>query len=382
MFNLPAHELEVVKLARQWVTDRVKPVVRELEHADTYPAALIDEMKELGFYGLLVPEEYGGNPVSMLCFARVTEEISKGWMSLAGAFGGHSVTCYLIDKYGTESQKRSWLPLLATGEGRGTMALTEPSGGSDLQAMRSFAERRGDKYILNGSKTFITGAQHARFFSLLVKTDRNANPPYKGISLLIAEPGPGFTVTRKLDKLGYKGVETCELSFEDYEVPADHLLGQEGDGFLLMMNGLEVGRIQVAARAVGVAAAAFEDSIRYAQQREAFGKPIWEHQAVGHRLAEMATKLEAARLLVYQAAAKKDSGERNDLEASMAKYYASEICMELSADAIRTLGGYGYMKEYDVERYYRDAPLMVVGEGTNDILKNVMIRQLIKEYPV
>jgi alkylation response protein AidB-like acyl-CoA dehydrogenase len=379
VFVLPDHERVVVDLAREFVRDAVKPVVRHLEHGDIYPTELINTMKEVGFYGLLVPEEYGGTPVSLLCFAQVTEEISKGWMSLAGAFGGHSVTCFLIDKYGTAEQKAKWLPHLATGEGRGTMALTEPGGGSDLQAMRTVARRQGDSYIVNGSKTFITSAQSAQYFSMLVKTDTHIQPAHKGISLLIAEPGPGFVVSRKLDKLGYKGLETCELAFTDYEVPAQNLLGKEGEGFLLMMNGLEIGRIQVAARALGVAAAAYEDALRYSQERFAFGKPIWEHQAVGHRLADMGTKLQAARLLVYQAAAKKDSGQRSDLDAAMAKYYASEVCQEIAMDAIRTLGGYGYVKEYDVERYYRDAPLMIVGEGTNDVLKNVMIRQMIRE---
>lgn len=381
MFELRSEEQAIVDMVREFVETRVKPAVRHFDQTDTYPAELVDEMKELGLFGLLVPEEYGGNPVSMLCFARITEELARGWMSLTGALGGHSVTCYLIDRYGTEEQKRKWLPLLATGEGRGTMALTEPGGGSDLQAMRTFAERRGDHYVINGSKTFITNAQQARFFSLLVKTDRDIRPAHRGISLFIAEPGPGFIVGNPMDKMGYKGIETCPITFEDYRIPADHLLGEEGRGFVMMMDGLEVGRIQVAARALGIATAAFEDSIRYAQQREAFGKPIWQHQAVGHRLAEMATKLEAARLLTYRAAAYKDTGRRCDLEAGMAKYYATETAQELVLDAIRTFGGYGYIKDYPVERYYRDSPILIVGEGTNDILKNVMIRRLVEEFP-
>lgn len=382
MFQLSSEEQAIVDMVREFVETRVKPAVRRFDQTDTYPAELVDEMKELGLFGLLVPEEYGGNPVSMLCFARITEELARGWMSLTGALGGHSVTCYLIDRYGTEKQKTEWLPLLATGEGRGTMALTEPGGGSDLQAMRTFAERRGDHYVINGSKTFITNAQQARFFSLLVKTDRDVRPAHRGISLFIAEPGPGFVVGNPMDKMGYKGIETCPITFEDYRIPADHLLGEEGQGFVMMMDGLEVGRIQVAARALGIATSAFEDSIRYAQQREAFGKPIWQHQAVGHRLAEMATKLDAARLLTYRAAAYKDSGRRCDLEAGMAKYCATETAQELVLDAIRTFGGYGYIKDYPVERYYRDSPILIVGEGTNDILKNVMIRRLVQEFPV
>jgi alkylation response protein AidB-like acyl-CoA dehydrogenase len=377
MFELNSAEQMVVEMARDWVDQKVKPVVQRYEHTDTYPAELVDQMKELGFFGLMVPEEYGGNRVSTLCFARVTEEIARGWMSLSGALGSHSVTAYLVLTHGTEEQRRRYLPGMATGEARAAMALTEPGGGSDLQAITTFAAREGDTYVINGAKTFITNAQHARYFSLLAKTDRQIQPAHRGISLFLAEAGPGLHVTRKLDKLGYKGTETCELSLEEYRTPAGTLLGHEGAGFALMMDGLEVGRIQVACRALGVAAAALEDSIVYAQQRVAFGKPIWQHQAVGHHLAEMATKLEAARLLTYQAAALKDRGRRCDMEAGMAKYYASEVCGELTLTAMRIFGGYGYMKEFNVERYYRDAPLMIIGEGTNEIQKNVIARQLI-----
>jgi alkylation response protein AidB-like acyl-CoA dehydrogenase len=289
------------------------------------------------------------------------------------------VTATVISKYGTEEQKRRCLPLMATGEGRGAMALTEPQGGSDLQAITTHAVRQGDNYVINGTKTWITNARHARFLSVMAKTDKQATPPYKGISLFIAEPGPGFSVSKNLPKLGYKGVESCELAFEDFVVPAASLLGgQEGQGFVQMMNGLEVGRIQVASRSLGVARAALEDSVRYAQQRETFGKPIWQHQAIGHMLAEMATKLDAARLLTHRAALLYDQGARCDMEAGMAKYYASEVAQEISFMALRIHGGYGYSQEYNVERYYRDTPLMVVGEGTNEIQKNVIAKQLVQ----
>lgn len=379
MYQLPDFEQAVVAMTREFVDKEVRPVVRELDHTDTYPDALINQMKELGFFGLLVPEEFGGNKVSALCFAMVTEELSRGWMSLAGAIGGHSVTCHCILQYGTPEQKQRYLPVLATGAGRGAMALTEPQGGSDLQSITTTAVRDGDHYVINGSKTWITNARHARFVSLLVKTDKEAAPAYKGISLFIAEPGPGFTVSRNLPKLGYKGVESCELHFEDFRVPAAALLGGvEGQGFLQMMNGLEIGRIQVAARALGVAQAALEDSIRYAQERVTFGKPIWQHQAVGHMLAEMATKLEAARLLVHRSAVLFDQGKRCDMEAGMGKLFASEVAQEISLAALRIHGGYGYSQEFHIERYYRDAPLMIVGEGTNEIQKNVIVRQLIQ----
>jgi hypothetical protein len=292
------------------------------------------------------------------------------------------VVARLISKFGTQEQKSGWLPRLATGEVRATMALTEPGGGSDLQAIRTRAVRHGaGGYQVDGVKTWITNARRAGVTALLCKTDTDASPPSRGISILLTEPGPGFTVSRDLPKLGYKGVESCELVFDGYRCPPGALLGgREGEGFGQMMDGLELGRIQVAARAVGVARAALEDSLRYAQQREAFGQPIWRHQAVGHRLADMATAVEAARLLTTRAAAALDAGHRSDLEAGMAKLFASEACQAVTGDAIKVHGGYGYSPEFDVERYYRDAPLMVVGEGTNDIQRNVIIRQLIDRY--
>ena len=381
--DLPPDERDIVGVVRDWVTSSVRPVARDLEHANTYPAELIQTMKELGVYGLVIPQDYGGAAVSTACFALVTEELARGWMSLAGAMGGHSVIARVISRFGTQAQKDTWLPRMATGEVRAAMALTEPSGGSDLQAIRTRATRAGDGgYRLDGTKTWITNARMADLTAVLCKTDPDAAPASRGISILLATKGPGFTVSRDLPKLGYKGVESCELVFDSHPCPADALLGGgEGQGFRQMMDGLELGRIQVAARAVGVARAALEDSLRYAQQRETFGQPIWRHQAVGHRLADMATQVEAARLLTTRAAAALDAGGRSDLEAGMAKLFASEMCLQVTADAIRVHGGYGYSAEFDIERYYRDAPLMVVGEGTNDIQRSVIIRQLIGRYP-
>jgi alkylation response protein AidB-like acyl-CoA dehydrogenase len=304
-------------------------------------------------------------------------------MSLAGAMGGHTVVAKLLVTYGTPEQKDAWLPRMATGEVRATMALTEPGGGSDLQAMRTTARRDGDEYVVNGAKTWITNARRSQLIALLCKTDPSAVPSHRGVSILLAEHGPGFTVSRDLPKLGYKGVESCELAFDDFRVPAANLLGgTEGEGFAQMMRGLEIGRIQVASRALGVARAALEDSLRYAQQRESFGKPIWQHQSVGNYLADMATKLQAARQLTLYAARRYDSGTRSDLEAGMAKLFASEAAMEITLNAVRIHGGYGYSTEFDVERYFRDAPLMIVGEGTNEIQRNVIARQLIKRHRI
>jgi alkylation response protein AidB-like acyl-CoA dehydrogenase len=379
--DLDPDERDIVAVVHDWVRDSVLPVAHDLEHADTYPAELINTMKELGVYGLVIPERYGGAGVSTACFALVAEELARGWMSLAGAMGGHSVVARLITRFGTDEQKDTWLPRMATGQVRAAMALTEPSGGSDLQAIGTRATRDAGGYRLDGVKTWITNARAAGVTAVLCKTDPDAVPASRGISILLAGKGPGLTVSRDLAKLGYKGVETCELVFDGYQCAAGALLGgEEGAGFAQMMDGLELGRIQVAARAVGVARAALEDSLRYAQQRETFGQPIWRHQAVGHRLADMATLVEAARLLTTRAAAALDTGRRSDLEAGMAKLFASEACLQVTADAIRVHGGYGYSAEFDIERYYRDAPLMVVGEGTNDIQRNVIIRQLIDRY--
>jgi alkylation response protein AidB-like acyl-CoA dehydrogenase len=377
--RLPEEERTVVATVREFVDERVRPVARELEHAGTYPAELVDGMKELGVFGLVVPEEHGGTPVSTACFALVTEELARGWMSLAGAMGGHSVVCSLLARAGTREQRERWLPLLATGEVRAAMALTEPGGGSDLQAMRTVARPDGDGWVVDGAKTWITNARRAGVVALLCRTDPAADPPHRGMSILLCEHGPGFEVSRDLPKLGYRGVESCELVFDGYRAPAGAVLGGEpGHGFAQMMRGLELGRVQVAARAVGVARAAFEDALRYAQERESFGRPIWRHQSVGNLLADMATRLSAARALLLTAADRLDRGERADLEAGMAKLFASEAAMQNALDAVRVHGGAGYSTEYDVERYFRDAPLMIVGEGTNEIQRQVIAEQLVR----
>lgn len=377
--GLSREEAAIVALVREFTDKEVRPVVRELEHANDYPAKLIDQMKDMGIFGLAIPEPWGQAQVSAQCYAAVTEELSRGWMSLAGAMGGHTVVAKLLVSFGTPEQKDAYLPRMATGEVRAAMALTEPGGGSDLQSMRTTARRDGSDYLVNGAKTWITNARRSQLVALLCKTDPSADPAHKGVSILLAEHGPGFHVSRDLPKLGYKGVESCELAFDGFRVPDSALLGgEEGHGFAQMMRGLEIGRIQVASRALGVARAALDDSLRYAQQREAFGKPIWQHEAVGNYLADMATKLEAARQLVRYAARRYDSGERADMEAGMAKLFASETAMEIALNALRIHGGYGYSTEFDVERYFRDAPLMIVGEGTNEIQRNVIVRQLVR----
>ncbi len=375
---LSAEERQVVATVRDWVDREVRPVARDLEHANEYPEKLIDQMKHLGIFGLAIPEPYGEAPVSTQCYVGVTEELARGWMSLAGAMGGHTVVSKLILAFGTDEQKNRYLPQMATGEIRATMALTEPGGGSDLQAMTTVARRDEHGYTVNGAKTWISNARRSQLIALLCKTDPAASPRHRGISILLVEHGPGLVVSRDLPKLGYKGVESCELAFDNFRAPLDAVLGGvEGYGFAQMMKGLETGRIQVASRALGVGQAAFDDALAYAQQRESFGVPIWKHQAVGGYLAEMATKLTAARQLVLHAAQRFDAGERCDMEAGMAKYYASEVAMEVALNAVRIHGGYGYSTEYDVERYFRDAPLMIVGEGTNEIQRNVIASQLV-----
>jgi alkylation response protein AidB-like acyl-CoA dehydrogenase len=371
-------EAMLVATVREFVDKEVRPTVREVEHANEYPEAWIEQMKRIGIYGLAIPEEYGGTPVSMSCYVLVTQELARGWMSLAGAMGGHTVVAKLLALFGTEEQKQRYLPLMATGELRATMALTEPGGGSDLQSMTTTALPDGDQLVINGSKTWISNARRSGLIALLCKTDPKATPRHHGISVLLVEHGPGLTVSRDLPKLGYKGVESCELSFDGYRAPRSAILGGEpGRGFSQMMKGLETGRIQVASRALGVATAALDDALDYAQQRESFGQPIWKHQSVGNYLADMATKLTAARQLTFYAAERYDSGERCDMEAGMAKLFASEVAMEIALNAVRIHGGYGYSTEYDVERYFRDAPLMIVGEGTNEIQRNVIAAQLV-----
>ncbi len=381
--ELDAEETAIVEVVRDFVDREVRPVVQELDHGNVYPDKLIEQMKELGIFGLAIPEPWGEVSVSTPCYAAVTEELARGWMSLAGAMGGHTVVAKLLVAYGSTEQKDHYLPRLATGEIRATMALTEPAGGSDLQAVRTTALRDGDDYVINGSKTWITNARRSQLVALLCRTDPEAQPAHRGISILLVEKGPGFEVSRDLPKLGYKGVESCELSFDDFRTPASSLLGgQEGQGFSQMMRGLEIGRIQVACRALGVGRAALEDSLAYAQERESFGKPIWQHQSVGNYLADMATALTAARQLVMYAARVYESGQRADLEAGMAKLFASETAMKIALDAVRIHGGYGYSTEFDVERYFRDAPLMIVGEGTNEIQRNVIARQLVQRHPI
>jgi alkylation response protein AidB-like acyl-CoA dehydrogenase len=376
--TLTDDETQMVALTARFVDEHVRPRVREFEADDVYPAELIDEMKTLGFFGLLAPAEHGGVDVSAACFARVTEELARGWMSLAGAIGGHSVITYLIKTFGTPGQRAKYLPAMAGGSVRATMALTEPGGGSDLQAMRTHAVPDGEGWSITGSKTWISNAAHSGLIGLLCVTDRAASPAHRGMSVLLVEPGDGLTVSPKLPKLGYRGVEACELVFDAMSVPGDAVLGgTPHEGWAQMMRGLEVGRVQVAARAVGVGQAALDDAVKYAQERESFGKPIWQHQSVGNLLADMATKVRAARLLTLDAAEKLDAGERADMEAGMAKLFASEAAMQVALDAIRVHGGYGYSKEYDVERYFRDAPLMIVGEGTNEIQRTVIAAQLI-----
>ena len=379
MPGLSTEEEAIVEVVAKFVDSDVRPVVNALEHANTYPEALIEQMKALGVFGLAIPEPYGDFGVSTPCYARVTEELARGWMSLAGAFGGHSVVSKLIGRFGTEEQRRRYLPRMATGELRATMALTEPDGGSDLQALRTVARPVDGTWVIDGAKTWITNARRSGLVALLCKTDPKAEPAHRGISILLVEKGPGFEISRDLPKLGYKGVESCELHFDGFVVPGDAVLGGTvGRGFAQMMAGLEVGRIQVAARAIGVARAAFDDALRYSQERHTFGQPIWQHQSIGNYLADMATNIAAARQLNLYAAERVDSGQRADLEAGMAKLFASEMAAKVTLDAVRIHGGYGYSTEFEVERYFRDAPLMIVGEGTNEIQRNVIARQLVQ----
>lgn len=382
--QLSEEEHAIVEVVRDFVDQQVRPLARDLERTDTYPEALIEQMKAIGIYGLAIPQPYGEVKVSTPCYALVCEELSRGWMSLAGAMGGHTVVAKLLLEFGTEAQRQHYLPRMATGQLRATMALTEPRGGSDLAHLTTTATATGeaDGWVINGAKTWISNARRSGLIALLCRTDPDAAPPHTGISILLVEKidgvRDGLTVAKDLPKLGYKGVESCELFFDNCRVPADAVLGdQPGVGFEQMMRGLELGRINVAARATGVAKAALNDALAYAQTRESFGKPIWRHQAVGHLLADMATKYAAAHQLLLHAARVIDTGARADLEAGMAKLFASEAAMQITIDAIRVHGGMGYSTEFDVERYFRDAPLMIVGEGTNEIQRNVIVGQLI-----
>ncbi len=373
----------VVAQIKRFVDREVIPVARDLELADEYPEQLVQQMKEMGLFGAIIPPEYGGAGLSFSTYAAVIEELTRGWMSLSGVINSHLIMAYAVLTFGTEEQRRQWLPAMAAGEKRGGICLTESHAGSDLQAIRTTAQRDGDNYVVNGQKFYITNGLHGNTFALLARTDPAATPRHRGMSLFVAEKGPGFSVGQKFKKLGYRGVDTVELLFEDYHVPMENLIGRtEGQGFKQVMSGLEVGRINVAARGVGLARAAFEAAIKYAQQRNTFGKPIAQHQAIQLKLADMGTRLEAARLLVRQAAEKKDAGERVDLEAGMAKLFATETAQHICLEAMRIHGGVAYMQDLPVERFYRDAPLLLIGEGTNEIQSLVIARQLLERYPV
>ena len=374
---------EIVAAVREFVDREVVPVASQLEHADEYPADLVAGMRELGLFGVAISERFGGLGLDLETYALINEELSRGWMSLSGILNGHFVTAWMIETFGTGEQQGRWLPRMASGEIRAAFAMTEPHAGSDLQAIRTRAERDGDEYVVTGEKTWITNAQRATLLTALVKTDLDADPPHRGTSTLIVEKDPEQDVAglsiRPLEKLGYKGLETCSVAFDGVRVPATNLLGgEEGSGFRQFMAAIELGRVNIAARGVGLAQAALDAALRYARERETFGKPIAEHQAIQLKLATMATRIEAARQLTLHAARRKQSGERADLEAGMAKLFASEVALECATEAMRIHGGYGYSPEYLVERLYRDAPLLVIGEGTNEIQQLVIARRLLE----
>lgn len=373
----------VVTEIRRFVDREVIPIAHNLEHSDTYPFELIDKLRQLGVFSATIPEAYGGLGFDFATYVQIIEELARGWMSLAGIVNTHVLVAYMIAAHGTEEQRQRFLPQMAEGDRRGGLCISEANAGSDVQAITTTAVHNVlNGYVLNGSKLWVTNGVHASIFAVLARTDPSAHPPHRGMSVFLVEKGtPGLSVSRTFEKLGYKGVETAELIFEAVPVPVANLLGNsEGQGFKHVMSGLEVGRINVAARAVGLAQAAFNDSIKFAQQRSTFGKPIAQHQAIQLKLADMATKIEAARLLLQKAAQKKDRDERCDLEAGMAKLFASEMCQEVTLEALRIHGGFGYTKEFNVERYYRDAPFMLVGEGTSEIQRLIIARQLLERY--
>lgn len=389
--GLSSEQREILALVHEWVEDAVIPQAQELEHADEYPTAIVEQMKELGIFGLMIPEEYGGLGESLLTYALVVEEIARGWMPVSGIINTHFIVSYLVLQHGTDEQKQRLLPQLATGEQRGAFSMSEPGCGSDVAAIRSKAVRDGSDWVLNGQKMWLTNGGSSTLVAVLVRTDEdapeNASVYKKMSTFLIEKPSgfgevlPGLTIPGKIAKMGYKGVDTTELVMDNVRLSNDTLLGgTPGSGFYQMMDGVEVGRVNVAARACGVAIRAFELGVAYAQQRETFGKAIAEHQAVQFRLAEMATKVEAAHLMMVRAARTKDSGQRNDLEAGMAKYLASEYCHEVVEDSFRIHGGYGYSKEYEIERLYREAPMLLIGEGTADIQRMIIGRRLLEEY--
>ncbi|MGH2702497.1 MAG: acyl-CoA dehydrogenase family protein [Actinomycetota bacterium] len=388
MLQLSDTQKAIVETVREFVTKEVIPVADQMEHDDEFPDAIVEQMKELGLFGLTVPEEFGGVGESLTAYALAVVELARGWMSLSGVLNTHFMGCYLINKFGTDDQRQKFLPKMATGEWRAALAMSEPEAGSDVQAIRTKAVKDGDDYIVNGSKMWLTNGLRSSLVMTLVKTDPSADPPHKGMSMLIVEkeggnatPAPGLDVGKNIEKMGYKGVETTEMTFNDYRLPQSALLGtEEGHGFRQVLDGIEVGRVNVAARAVGVSTRAFEEAIRYSQERKAFGKAISQHQAVQIHLAEMATTLEAAKLMLYSAAEKKSSGERSDLDAAMAKLFASEACHEIVTKALRVHGGYGYSKEFTIERLYRDAPFLLIGEGTSEIQKTVIARRLLEKH--
>jgi alkylation response protein AidB-like acyl-CoA dehydrogenase len=374
-----ADQAHLLATIDRWLARDVKPVVKEHDHADRWPARIVAQMQELGLFGATVGVEYGGLGLPATTYAEIVMRISAVWMAITGIFNSHLMLALAIEKFGTAAQKRRWLPALASGEIRGGLALTEPDAGTDLQAIRMTARREGDAYVINGTKTWISNGIEGSCFALLVKTDPRAEPRHKGMSLFIAPKQPGLRVGRKLEKLGYKAIDSAELIFEDYHIPADHLIGEaEGQGFYQATGGLELGRINVAARGVGIAEGALRLATEYAQVRHTFGKPIAEHQAIALKLGEMATRARAARLLTLDAASAFDRGERCDMEAGMAKYFASEAALENATESLRIHGAYGYSKEYDTERLYRDAPLTCIGEGTNEMQRLIIARQWLK----
>ena len=374
---------EFVDAIETWVEKELRPVARKYDLEDEYPHDIVEQMKELGLFGATIGEEYGGLGLSAWTYAQIVVKVASVWMAPSGIFNSHLIAASAIERNGTEAQKRKYLPLMASGEMRGSLGLTEPNAGSDLQAIRTVAKLDGDHYVVNGSKTWITNSLHGHMTLLLVKTDPEAKPRHKGMSMLIAEKGPGFNVDGKLKKMGYRAIDTCQLSFDDYRVPKENLLGGvEGKGFVQTAGGLELGRINVASRGAGIAEGSLKMALRYAQERSAFGKPIWEHQAIQLKLADMATQVEGAKKLIESAARMYDRGERCDLEAAMAKLAGSEAGVFCSQEAMRIFGGYSLSVEYEIERFYRDSMLMVIGEGTNEILRQVIAKQLVGRYKI
>jgi len=380
-FTLTEEQSAFRDVMRDFVRREVAPVANEWERSGRYPTEIVDAMKQMGLFGLLIPDEHGGMDADALSYGIAFEEISRAWMGIAGILGSHSLATDLIKRYGTDDQRKRYLPGLATGERRSGIALTEPGAGSDLQGISTKARREGDHYVVNGTKTWITNARHADPLPVLVKTDPDADPAHRGMSILLVDAdAAGYSVSRDIPKLGYKGPESCEVVLEDVRVPTDNLLGgEEGLGLKQALSALEIGRVNIAARSVGLGQASLDAAVGYSRERHAFGQPIAEFQAIQLKIADMATDVQAGRLLMWWAAAKMDSGERSDLETGMAKLYCSEMALRCSLTAMRIHGGYGYSQEYDVERYYRDAPLMAIGEGTSDILRIVIARRLLAD---